>query len=113
MKKRSKMVRTVLLCGALSLPLASCVATYGPPGPRAHYLWVPEYRTWDGVVIYGHWKYTGPSSADREWIPGHYDRYGKWQKERWYRIPPSRKGGVWVPGHYGPRGRWIEGHWRY
>lgn len=57
MKKRSKMVRTVLLCGALSLPLASCVATYGPPRPRSNCVWIPEHRTYVGVVIYGHWKY--------------------------------------------------------
>ncbi|MBM3163395.1 MAG: DUF3300 domain-containing protein [Chlorobi bacterium] len=113
MIKNLSRVKMLLLCGALSFPLASCVATYGPPGPRSNYAWVPEYRTYDGAVIYGHWKYVGPAYSDREWIPGHYDRYGKWQKPRWYRIPPSHKGGVWVPGHYGPRGIWIQGHWRY
>jgi hypothetical protein len=100
-----------LLCAAMSLALGSCVSTY-PPGPKAHYRWVPQYTTYDGVIIHGHWNYVGPPQPDRVWIPGHYDRYGKWDKGNWRKIHPRGKGSVWVPGHYGPRGTWIEGYWR-
>lgn len=121
MKKHLTTLAMVLLCGAGTVSFSSCAGPYGPlgpgagpPGPRSHYEWVPEYRNPDGVLIRGHWKYVGPSRSDREWIPGHYDRFGHWQDPRWRPVPRDpRGGGVWVPGRLGPRGLWIEGYWRY
>ncbi|NTW64539.1 MAG: hypothetical protein HGA46_10820 [Chlorobiaceae bacterium] len=74
----------LLLCGALSLPLVSCVTAYSPR-TGSHYVWIPEHRTPQGVYVRRHRQYIGP---------------------------PPRHGAVWVHGYYEHGGVWTDGFWR-
>ncbi|MBV5327284.1 hypothetical protein [Chlorobium phaeobacteroides] len=74
----------LLLCGALSFPLVSCVTAY-PYRTGSHYVWIPAHRTPQGVYVRRHRQYIGP---------------------------PPRYGSVWVPGYYGHGGVWTDGGWR-
>lgn len=103
----------VLLIFVLPLFFAStshCIPT--KPGP--HFVWIEPHTTVDGTLIRGHWKYTGPSKANKVWVMGHYNSEGEWVLGHWKLLghPRPHKGAIWVPGHHGPKGRWIPGHWR-
>jgi hypothetical protein len=106
-----KSIRNLLLYSFTALTLASCDGAYLVDAD-VDYIWVPEYRTYDGAIIYRHRNYIGPRRRDREWLPGHYDNRGRWQEARWNRIDPPRGNAERIPGRYGPRGTWIEGSWR-
>ena len=46
-----------------------------------------------------------PPPPRRQWVPGHYDRYGAW-------VPGHYRHLRWMPPHYNRYGAWVPGHWK-
>ena len=83
-----------------------------PPKPGSNFVWVNARTTPAGIVIISHWKYTGKTVIQKQWVPRHIGPAGYWVTGKWVVLHPPRQAVVWILGHYGPKGTWVSGHWR-
>jgi len=78
-----------------------------PPAPK-NTVWVEGHYE-GNVWAPGHFKYVGPAPQGKVWVQGHWEG-NTWVRGHFR--PAVRSGFVWVPGHYDRKGRWVKGYWK-
>ena len=95
------------------MTLGICPTAYAkPPKPGKLFVWVTPRQNATGILIPGHWNYTGPGIRGKTWIKGHSNNDGVWVPGHWLTIAAPGRKAIWVPRHRGTAGRWIPGHWK-